>query len=37
MDPLTWTETKQNVFEALKTALTLAPALALPDVSAVCP
>jgi hypothetical protein len=30
---LIWTEAKQNVLEALKTALALAPALELPDVS----
>ena len=32
MDPLTWTVTKQKAFEALKTAPTSAPTIALPEV-----
>ncbi|KAL0594314.1 Pol polyprotein [Plecturocebus cupreus] len=31
--PLTWTELEQRVFDKLNTALTMAPALALPDIS----
>lgn len=31
--PLIWTETEKKIFEVLKTALTLAPALAFPYVS----